>query len=430
MKRRLTLSKFLPYEAKYIAQFNDNTHCVRAVQMAISHLDREDEVNVNLLRRLAYVAAVAAQSIDDDVFICSMLHPLAEYKYSELAVLMTGLGFEALKVVEALRETQQVSELYKRIENLDPKYKAIVVARVMYRLLNIELYEYAEAESILEEAKEYTVKLDAPMDIMIQLGNMVNHAQRIFNELFMVELLEDSEDELEDDILGITTGELTDAEYEIEMLNHKRLADELGVINKQEIDLDGIGRVTYYDGCGFCDDNGEVVNLSKDTKDTKDTKDVKDTNKVNLLSKNFDYEVELHQRVAKNLGVSMDRQVIQLGTFGKAIYSQGLGFFNENAEMIELKGSVFDYIDAKYTRTEEIIENNIDDTDFEEADIDLSKAEAAIESAKHHRLASTLKIQDQDTINIQNIGKVTYSETLGFIDELGQLVDLDSTLLK
>lgn len=415
------MSKFLPYEARYIAQFNDNQHCVRAVQMAITHLDREDEVNVNLLRRLSYVAAVAAQSVDDDVFICAMLHPLAEYKHTELPVLMTGLGFEALKVVEAIRETQKVSDLYERISGIDAKYKAIVVARVMYRLLNIELYEYAEAESILEEAKEYTVKLDAPMDIMIQLGNMINHAQRIFNELFIEELLEDNlEDSDEDD--DITAGELTDAEYEIELMNHKRLADELGVINKQEIQLDGIGKVTYYDGCGFCDDNGEVVNLNKET-----AKGGSESKKVNLLSADFDYEVKLHAKVAQSLGVVMDRQVVTLGKFGKAIYSQGIGFFNDNAEMIVLKGSIFDHIETKYSKTEEVSQ---EDTDFEEADIDLSKAEAAIESAKHHRLASTLKIQDQDTINIQNIGKVTYSETLGFIDEMGQLVDLDRTLIK
>lgn len=418
--RRLTLSKFLPFEAGYIAQFNDNPHCVRAVQMAITHLDREDEVNINILRRLAYVASVSAQSVDDDVFICAMLHPLAEYKHNELPVLMTGLGFEALKVVEALRETRKVSELYHRISTLDAKYKAIVVARVMYRLINIELYEYEAAESIIEEAKEYTSKLDAPLDIMIQLGNLLNHAQRVFNEIFIEEVLEEEEEEDE-----ITKEELTDAEYEIEIMGHKRLADEIGVINKQEIYLEGIGKVTYYDGVGFCDDNGEVVTLNSDS--SGDTAGV--PKKVSMLEDKFDYEVKLHKKVAESLGVSLDRQVIQLGIFGKVVYSQGIGFFNENAEMIELSGSVFDYIDSKYTQGKSTVKDIID-TDFDEADIDLSAAESAIESAKHHRLATTLQIKDQSTINIQNIGKVTYSETLGFIDELGQLINLDEALLK
>jgi hypothetical protein len=330
---------------RYLSQFNDNQQCARAIQMAIVHLDIEDDANLRMLRRIAYVTATAAQSVDDEVFICAMLHPLAEYKSSEdLAVLMTGLGYEALKVVQALRETADFTQLYDRVSELDPKYKAIVMARVMYRLLNIEMYEYAAAESIIEEAEKFTIKLDVPFDLMVQFEALLWHAKRVFSEIYAEELLEDSTDELED----VTDREMTTDDWE-EFIEHKRLAADLDVVNKQVIELPGIGKVTYFEGAGFCTDRGELVTLNQSVKEDSTIT----PKKVNLLDSDYDYESMLHLEVAKSLGVIMDNQVTTLGDFGRVIFSEGIGFFNENAEMISLKGSVFEDILLRFPDKEE-----------------------------------------------------------------------------
>lgn len=421
--------KFLPSEVVYLSQFNDNQHCVRAMQMAIANLDIYDDANLKMLRRLAYVTAVSAGSVDDDVFICSMLHPLAEYKNNEeLAVLMTGLGYEALKVVQALKETEDITQLYDRISALDSKYKAIVMARVMYRLLNIELFEYADAESILDEANTYTKKLSVPYDIFVQFECILGHAQRIFNELYATEIISDADEDIIEN-----SDTMTPKDWE-EFREHKALAHELGVTNKQVITLPDCGEVTYFEGAGFCDANGELVKLHQETEGKKSN--IINTKKINLLTNEFDEEVIIHLSVAKSLGVVMDNQVVQLGDYGRVIFSQGIGFFNENAEMLSLKGSVFDKIQTKYAEEEtqgseqELGKpTEVDDSDFDEAKIDLSAAETAIIQANHHKLAVLLKFQHNDVTNIVNIGKVTYDENLGFIDELGNLVDLEATLI-
>lgn len=426
--------KFTNNEILYLSQFNDNQHCVRAVQMALSNLDKDDDANLKMLRRLVYVTSIAAQSTDDDVFVCGMLHPLAEFKNNEdLAVLMTGLGYEALKVVQALKETEDVSQLYDRVSSIDPKYKAIVMARVMYRLLNIQLFDYADAESIIDEANTYTKKLDAPYDIRVQFDIILSSAESIFNELYATEIIEDTDS---DDI--VSGKEMTTDDW-IEFKSHNMLAKELDVTNKQVITLPDFGKVTYYEGIGFCDDNGELIKLNQETPEKKTN--IINTKKVNMLKDDFDEECMIHLSVAKSLGVIMDNQVTNLGDFGKVIFSQGIGFFNENAEMISLKGSIFEDIIKKYDTQENtegseqeigkpVEADTTDDDDFSEAVIDLSGAERAITQAKHHRYAVQLKIQDGEIISIAGVGKVTYNETIGFIDELGNLVDLEAALVK
>ena len=350
-------------------QFNDNPFCERATKLALAHLDVASDANVSLLRRLAYVTAVASQSVDDDVFVCSMLHPLAEYKATELPVIMTGLGYEAIKVVQALRETSNVSEMYERTKGLDSKYQAIVVARVMYRLLNIELYEYIDAENIIQEARDFTSKVDAPMDIMLQLEVVLNHATRVFNEIFLEDIIEYGDGDVDDDDYAVwnpestldtlgtlgtcegksvkfTANELTAEEHIMELASHKKLADELGVVDKQEIELEGVGRVTYYDACGFCDTEFNIVRLN--VIDESKGPEVGSPNTLGLLSPEYPYEVVLHKLVAKSLGITGDRETTQLGCFGRVTYVEGKGFFDSNSEMVRLHGTVFEHLQYKY----------------------------------------------------------------------------------
>lgn len=393
-------TKFLPSEFTYISQFNDNLSCVRAVQLAVTHLDTLDENNISLLRRLVYVASVAAQSTDDEVFICSMLHPLGEYKYTDLPVILTGLGYETLKVVQALRETEDVESLYNRVLNLDDKYKAIVMARVMYRLLNIELCNYEDAESIIDEANTYTKKLDVPLEIKVQFEMILQHATRVFTEVYSVEILTD---ELED--------ELSDSDiYVLQSVEHKRVADELGISHGESVTLPQYGEITYHNGVGFCDKNGEVIDLSSTAPE-----DSASSGTVSIHSSDYDYEVKLHLAVAKSLGVVFDKQVTNLGDFGRVTYSQGIGFFNSDAQMVALKGSVFDMIQNKYKDPEEVVEAP---KSAEENPVD-----------KHHKLAITMKVQHGYCTNIINVGKVTYDSTRGFLKEDGTTIDLSEMII-
>lgn len=426
------MSKFLPHEDKYLSQFNDNPNCVRARQMAVTQLDKDDDAGVNLLRRVAYVTATAAQCVDDDVFICAMLHPLAEYRKEDLPVLMTGLGYEALKVVEALRETQDLSAMYLRVSTLESKYKAIVMARVMWRLMHIEIYEYPEAQSILDEAEEYTSKLDVPLDLMVQFNALYEHAVRVLNDIFLEEILDDEEEEamILANSLGSTCESaegLSDMEYNQEMVAHKRLADELSVVHNQVVTIPGIGKVTYYNGAGFCDDNGELVLLSKPAPEetTKTKKEAPlGTKKINMMSEEYDYEVLLHTKIAKSLGVVMDNQVLQLGVFGTVVYSQGIGFFNKDAEMIKLAGSVFERIVGPLPITEDVANNGAS----EDTGVNLEETKKVLELEGHHRLAKLVNIKDGGSVTIAGVGEVTYSSKDGFTDKNGTLVNMDENL--
>lgn len=415
------MSKFLPHELKFLSQFNDNVHCTKALQLAITYLDKPDDNKENLLRRLAYVTAVSSQSIEDDVFIAAMLHPLAEYKATDLSVLMTGLGYEALKVVQAIRETQDAVSLYDRISNLDSKYLAIVVARVMYRLIHIDVYDYPDAVSILEEAKTYTVKLDAPLDIMVQLNILISQAQRVFNELYEVQELEEKPKVISD---GDEEHEASTQNDQKDYISHKRLADELGIAHKEVRTLEGIGKVTYYNCVGFCDANGELVNLSKNVQDTStssvpadSTKSIDTISTVDsvegLSTKEFQKENTLHLTIAKALGAKMDNQVIQLGTFGNVVYREGVGFFKDN-KMVILSNTIYDTICSEEEEAESV----------KTPEIDIQKRD------EHRRVARLMGIENGTSINIINLGKCTYSEEIGFIDELGNVVELSAMSIK
>ena len=319
--------KFTPSEHSYISQFKDNPKCLRAIQLAMTHLDINDEVNQSLLKRLVYVASVAAQSVDDDVFICSMLHPLAEYKYTELTSILAGFDFETTKVVQALRETHDVAGVYTRCSGLDTKYLAVVMARVMYRLSNIELYEYDEAESIINEATMYTSKIAAPYDIKVHFEVLLKHATSVYKELHDFEYLEDSKEDTEVDAFV----------EEVNHIAHKVLADELGVIHKQVIVLPGIGEVTYHNCIGFCDSTGSIVNLEEHAKDTQSTAEVivDEPEDTIDLSKANAMDLSAHHRVA-NLMKIPHGYCTNIINVGKVTYDSTKGFLKEDGTTIEL----------------------------------------------------------------------------------------------
>jgi hypothetical protein len=315
-------SLFSQHEAEYLSQFSDNPLCAQAVKLAITHLDVEDEVNVSMLRRLVYVTSVAAQSTDDDVFVAAMLHPLNEFKpaLADLSTIMTGLGYEALKVVQVMRETTDYTSLYTRIETLEPKFKAIAVARVMYRLSQIDLYEYQDGLDILDEAENHTANVDAPRDIMVQFNTLLRAAKRVFNEIHMVEELDEDED-------GV---KMTSKDME-EYIEHKKLADELGIINKETRTLPDIGVVTYYDGVGFCDENGELVNLSKEAESTK----LAPIMDVSIVEIDINVEKEKHHRVARLMSIR-DGATVTISGAGKVTYDQNIGFITELGQLADL----------------------------------------------------------------------------------------------
>lgn len=416
--------KYTVAERSFIGQFNDNPKCVRAYQLALQHLNIEDKVG-GVLKRCIYVAAVASQGIDDDVYIAGMLHPLNEYDLGvELSVAMTGLGYEALKTVQVLQDNSiksplkmDIARLYERTSAFVPKYNAVIVARVMYKMLNIDKVAFSEASLIMDEAMHFTKKLEVPFDIKIQFETILDNAKRYYEETYDT-VIPDS---------GILFTVVTPKEepkteeHEAEYIAHVELAKKLGIKDKDSVELPGFGKVFYYATSGFCTAHGECIVLNQQVEE-EPTKTTEETDKKDTGNSHIDAAEYLrHQEVANRYHVGHNK-VVDLPGIGEVLYLNSLGFVDKSLNRISIDSMYQSYVDGDFDTI------MLMDKEPTKSPQEVGKPVEADESdkemlEKHHTLARLIGVKDEDTITVVGHGQITYSIVNGFTDKDG-LLDL------
>lgn len=419
--------KYTKAERSFIGQFNDNPKCVRAYQLALQHLNIDDNLD-GVLKRCIYVAAVASQSIDDDVYIAGMLHPLNEYDLGvELSSAMAGLGYEALKTVQVLNDNHTKSplkmdilRLYERTSNFQPKYNAVIMARVMYKLLNIDRVPFSEACIILDEAIHFTSKLEVPYDIQIQFEPILANAMRYYEETYEAKIPASGINFTIVDEKA-TKDEVKSATNEEEYIAHIELAKKLGIKDRDSVELPGFGKVFYYATSGFCTAHGECIVLNQQIDDTPKVETPTDTEGIPEDSHLVAAEYLRHKDVAERFGIGHNK-IADLPGIGQALYLNTLGFVDSSLNTISIDSHYQSYIDGDYDAV------MLAGKEPKESPQEVGKAVDADESDKvmleqHHALAKLISIKDGDKVTVVGYGEITYSVVNGFTNSEG-LIDL------
>ena len=430
-----TNEKYTVDERSFIGQFNDNPKCVRAYQLALQHLNIEDKLD-GVLKRCIYVAAIASQGIDDDVYIAGMLHPLNEYDLGvELSSAMAGLGYEALKIVQVLPDNYtksplkvDIMKLYDKTSNFEPKYNAVIMARVMYKLLNIDRVEFNEASLIMDEAIHFTSKLKVAYDIKIQFDVILANAKRYYEETYETKIPASGILFTIGEAIGGSDKEVPKCEptvgikkdrFEEEYIAHVELAKKLGIKDRDSIELPGFGKVFYYATSGFCTAHGECITLNQQIEDTNGTAkdDAGDTKDSHLEAAAY----LRHKEVAERFGIGHNK-IADLPGIGQVLYLNTLGFVDSSLNMISIDSHYESYIDGTYdaimlagkepkASPQEVGKP----TDADESDKEMLE--------RHHALAKLINIKDGDEVTLVGHGTITYTGASGFTDKDG-LIDL------
>lgn len=432
--------KYTTAERSFIGQFNDNPKCVRAYQLALQHLNIDDSLD-GVLKRCIYVAAVASQGIDDDVYIAGMLHPLNEYDLGvELSSAMAGLGYEALKTVRVLQDNSiksplkmDIQRLYERTSNFQPKYNAVIMARVMYKLINIDRTPFNEASLIMDEAIHFTSKLEVPYDIRIQFDTILANAKRYYEETYetkipasgilftIIEPKEEEVSKVEDKapVEGTPSPKvsvnMTKDTYEEEYISHVELAKKLGIKDKDSVELPGFGKVFYYATSGFCTAHGECIILNQQIDDTPTKDSPKDDAHLEAA------EYMRHVEVANRFKVGHNK-VIDLPGIGEVLFLNKLGFVDKSLNKISIDRYYESYVNGDFDSI--VLAGKELDSSTQEPGkpVDADESDKEILD-KHHALARLIGIKDNDTVTVVGHGVITYTLNDGFTDENG-LLDL------
>ena len=279
---QLTLEDLSVTYQKYVRPFFDNPLCEKAFNIALQY-SLTDE---SLIDEAMYIAAMTAGNDDDELFIVAMLHDIASYHNKELFKILEGFPYKLTKNIQSLRIEGTEEDMQERIlKYVDEEFQCIEVARKMYALSFIPEDEIDSAKDLLDTILEYTQKLSMNMALKIQLNTLYVSGMYMYDTLIEAEALINGyiEDEEEDEDYEIGTNkipkelqvkakayiddealsEIPNESDQEEYLEHKRLADELGFINKEVKLIESVGIVTYYEGVGFCDAFGELVNLKR-----------------------------------------------------------------------------------------------------------------------------------------------------------------------
>lgn len=275
------LEELSPEYQKYLKPFFDNPLCEQAFDIARRYCLTDE----SLIDEALFIAATVAGNDDDDLFIVSLLHDLAGEHNKDLWQILQGFPYKLTKNIQSLRIQGTEEEQYMRIATyVDKEFQCIEVARKMYALTFAAEDTLEDMSELLDTINESTSKLSMSMSLKIQLNAVYAGAVQMYNTLEQAEALLSDElipfGEADDEDIPAKSKEERPykdgwktadekAQEEIkgtdqdDYLEHKRLADELGICNGESRLIPGVGYVTYFTAVGFCTSFGELIDLSK-----------------------------------------------------------------------------------------------------------------------------------------------------------------------